>query len=54
MIMPVITVVTLMVTKILEGNLKAIPRKHSIDSLKINTAVPGTSDITRQVLQSET
>jgi hypothetical protein len=39
-------------TKVLKKVLKAIPRKHSIESLQ-NTAVLGTSHIIRKVLQSE-
>jgi len=40
------------VAKCLRKNLKAIPRKHSVDTLQ-KTAVHGTSHIIRKVLQSE-
>ena len=52
-IIPVITGAIGMVTNPLKKVLKAIPGKHSIDSLK-NTAVLGTSHIIRKALQSET
>ena len=48
-IIPVITRATGMVTEGLKKNMEAIPRKHSIDSLK-KTAILGTSHITREVL----
>jgi hypothetical protein len=51
--MPLITAAKGILTKILEGNLKAITRKQSIDSLNKKTAVAGTSYITRKLLQSE-
>jgi hypothetical protein len=41
------------VTKVLWKNLEAIPGKHSIGSLQ-ETAILGTSHITRKVLQPET
>ena len=53
MITPVLAGATGMATKDLRKVLKAIPGKHSIDSLQ-NTAVRGTSHIIRKVLQSET
>ena len=43
---------TEIVTKVLKKHFKAIPRKHSIDSIQ-KTAVRGTSHIIRKVLQSE-
>ena len=52
MIISVITAATEILTIIVEGNLTAITRKHSLKKKK--TAVPGTSDRTRQVLKSET
>jgi hypothetical protein len=53
MIMPVVMGATGMVIKGLKKNLKAMPRKHSIDSLQ-KTAILGASHIIRKVLQSET
>jgi hypothetical protein len=53
MIVPVITGDTRTVTKGLKKHLKAIPGKHSIDSLR-KTSVPGTSHLIRKVMQSET
>jgi len=53
MIVPVITGATGIVTKGLKRGLKAIPGKHSIDSLQ-KTAVLGTSNMIWKVLQSET
>jgi len=53
MITPVITGATGIATKVLKKVLKAVPGKHSVDSLQ-NTAVLGTSHIIRKVLQSET
>jgi hypothetical protein len=50
---PVVTGTTEIVTKGLKKNLKAIPGKHSMDSLQ-KTAVLGTSHITLKILQSET
>jgi hypothetical protein len=52
-IIPVIIGATGIVTKSLRKNLKAIPGKHSIDSLQ-QTAILGTSHIIRKVLQCET
>jgi hypothetical protein len=53
-IIPVTTGATGIVKKKdLKKNLEATPGKHSTDSLQ-KTAVLGTSQITRQVLQSET
>jgi hypothetical protein len=53
MIITVIIGATGIVTKVLKKNLEAIAVKHSTDSLQ-KTAVLGTSDIIRKVLQSET
>ena len=53
MIIPVITAATGTVTKGVKKNLKAIPGKHSTDSLQ-KTAILVTSHIIRKVLQSET
>ena len=39
--------------KILKKNLKTVPVNHSVDSLQ-STAILGTSNIIRKVLQSET
>ena len=50
---PVIIKATGLVTKGLKKNLEAILRKQSIDSLQ-KTAILGTSQIIREVLQSET
>jgi hypothetical protein len=50
---PGISGATRMVTYGLKKVLKAIPGKHSIDSLQ-NTAVLGTSHIKRKALQCET
>jgi len=52
MIIPVITGANGITTEGLKKVLKAIPGKHSIDSLQ-NTALRGTSHIIRKVLQSE-
>jgi len=52
MIVQLITGATGIVTEGLKKVLKAIPGKHSIDSL-LNTAVPRISHIIRKVLQSE-
>jgi hypothetical protein len=52
-IIPVIIGATEIVMKSLRKNLEAIPGKHSIDSLQ-ETAILGTSRITRKVLQGET
>jgi hypothetical protein len=52
MIILVITVATKIVTKGIKKNLKAIPGKHSTDSLQ-KTAILGTSHIIRKVLQCE-
>jgi hypothetical protein len=49
MIIQVITGATGIATKVSKKVLKAIPGKHSIDSLQ-NTAVIGTSHIIRKVL----
>ena len=49
-IVPVIIWATGIVTRSLRKNLKAVPRKHSIDSLQ-KTAILGTSHIIRKVLQ---
>ena len=49
---PVIMGVTGIVTRSLSKNLKAVPGKHSIDSLQ-KTAILGTSHIIRKVLQCE-
>ena len=51
-ILPVIVGATGIVTRILRKNLKAVPGKHSIDSLQ-QTAILGTSHIIRKVLQCE-
>jgi hypothetical protein len=51
-IIPVITAATGIVKRSLRKNLKAIPGKHSIDSLQ-KTAVLGTSHMIRKVLQCE-
>jgi hypothetical protein len=57
---PVITGARIIVTKGLTKYLESIPRKYSVDSLiiiiilKKRTAVLGTSQIIRKVLQSET
>jgi hypothetical protein len=51
-ITPVVIGATGIVTKCLKKNMKAIPGKHSTDSLK-KTAILGTSYIIREVLQSE-
>jgi len=53
MIIQVLTGATGIVRKGSKKVLKAIPGKHSIDSLQ-NTSVLGTSHIIRKVLQSET
>jgi len=52
MIVPVITGATSIGTKGLKEVLKAIPGKHSIDSLQ-KTHILGTSHIVRKVLQCE-
>jgi hypothetical protein len=52
-VIPVIIGATGIVTRGLKIYLKTIPGKHSIDSLQ-KTAVLGTSQIIRKVLQSET
>jgi hypothetical protein len=52
MIIPVIIGATGTATKGLRKHWKAIPGKHSIDSLQ-KTAILGTSHIIRKVLQSE-
>jgi hypothetical protein len=52
-IIPVIIGASRIVTKSERKNLKAIPGKHSIDSLQ-KTAILGTSHIIRKVLQCET
>jgi hypothetical protein len=52
-IIPVITGATGIVTKSLKKNLKDIPGNHSVVSLQ-HTAVPGTSHVLLEVLQSET
>jgi hypothetical protein len=52
-VIPVITGATGIVTRGLKKHLDTIPGKHSIDSLQ-KTAVLGTSQIIRKVLQSET
>jgi hypothetical protein len=52
MIVPVIIGATGMATKGLKKVLKAIPGKHSIDTLQ-DTAVLGISHIIRKVMQSE-
>jgi len=49
---PVITGSTGIVTRSLRKNLKAVPGKHSIDSLQ-NTGILGSSHIIRKVLQCE-
>ena len=49
----VITGATGIVTRSLRKNLKAMPRKHSRDSLQ-KTGILGTSHIIRKVLQCET
>ena len=51
-IIPVIIGATGIVTRSLRKNLEAVPRKHSIDSLK-KTAIRVTSHIIRKVLQCE-
>jgi hypothetical protein len=51
-IIPVITGATGIVTRSLRKNLKAVPEKHSINSLQ-KTAVLGTSHIIWKVLQCE-
>jgi hypothetical protein len=53
MIVPVIIGATGIVTECLRKILKAIPGKHSIDSLQ-QTAVLGTAHIIWKVLQCET
>jgi hypothetical protein len=52
-VIPVIIGATGIESRELKKNLATIPGKHSIDSLQ-NTAVLGTTHITRKVLQSET
>jgi hypothetical protein len=52
-IIPVVIGANGTVTKGLRKNLEAIPGKHSIDSLQ-KTAILGTSNIIRKVLQRET
>ena len=49
---PVIIGATGIVTRSLKKNLKAVPGKHSIDSLQ-KTAILGTSHTIRKVLQCE-
>jgi len=51
-IIPIITGATGIVTRSLRKNLEAVPGKYSIDSLQ-KTAMLGTSDILRKVLQCE-
>ena len=51
-IVPVITGAAGIVTRSLRKNLETVPGKHSIDSLQ-KTAILGTSNITRKVLQCE-
>jgi len=46
-------IVTRSLRRSLRKNLKAVPGKHSIDSLQ-KTAILGTSQIIRKVLQCET
>ena len=53
MIVPVIIGANGMATKGLKKVLKAIPGKHSIDSLQ-KTHILGTSHIKREVLECET
>jgi hypothetical protein len=53
MLIPVIIGATGMVTKGLKKNSEAITGKQSTDPLQ-KTAVLGTSDVIRKVLQSET
>jgi fructose-1,6-bisphosphatase/sedoheptulose 1,7-bisphosphatase-like protein len=52
MIIPVITGATGVVTRSLRKNLKAVPGKHSIDSLQ-KSAILGTSHIIPKALQFE-
>ena len=52
-VIPLITGATGMVTEGLKDNLEAIQGKHSVDSVQ-KTAVLGTSNIIRKVLQSGT
>jgi hypothetical protein len=52
-IIPLITGATEIITESLKKNLRAIPGKHSTDSLH-KTAVLATSHIIRKALQSET
>jgi hypothetical protein len=52
-IIPIIIGATETVTKSLRKNMVSIPGKHSVDSLQ-QTAVLGTSQIIRKVLQCET
>jgi hypothetical protein len=52
-IIPVIIGATGIVKKNVRKNLETIPGKHSIDSLQ-QTAILGTSQIIRKVLQCET
>jgi hypothetical protein len=52
-ILPVIIVATRIATKCLRKNLKDLPGKYAIDSLK-KTALLGTSHIILKVLQCET
>jgi hypothetical protein len=52
-IIPVITAVTVIVTKGLKRYLETIPGKHSIDSVQ-KTIVRGASHVIRKALQSET
>ena len=51
-IIPIIIGATGIVTRSLRKNLKAVPGKHSIESLQ-KTAILGTSHIIRKVLQCE-
>jgi len=52
-IIPVMIRATAIVTRSLRKNVEAVPGKYSIDSLQ-KTAILGTSNIIRKVLQCET
>jgi hypothetical protein len=51
-IIPIVTGATGIVTRSFKKNLRAVPVKHSIDSLQ-KTAILGTSHIIRKVLHCE-
>jgi len=48
----IIIIIIIIIKRSLRKNLEAVPGKHSIDSVQ-NTAILGTSDIIRKVLQCE-